>query len=321
MTTLPLVSIIIPCYNVAKYISNTLDSLQKQTYKNIEIIIVDDASDDGTVQILEKYCCEPHLNIVFETVNKGVSATRNIGMSMAKGRYLAFLDADDKYDVDFIKEGIDKINYSKAQVYCCSFMKEGLIHKDYSIGVKYSEKVFSGHEFLMLLFNKKIYQHICAMIIDTVLISDMKLKFDGRLSYSEDLLFIVMMLACVEKIYYSNTPRFKYNIRNNSAMNAMFKPKRKDSLFALNIMSDVIYHSSSENVRDVYPFFTVYAGITRLYLLRLAIISGCGRKLLVDIFRFNLPKINFTSIVGYNRKYLFIALISYFVEVFKVREK
>lgn len=88
----PLISVIIPTYNMEKYITDAIDSALAQTYKNVEIIVVDDGSTDFTINILKKYNSKIKY---FYQKNKGPSAARNVGIKYAKGEYIAFLDSDD----------------------------------------------------------------------------------------------------------------------------------------------------------------------------------------------------------------------------------
>lgn len=122
------VSIVIPCYNTTKYIIETLESVSKQTYKNIEIIAVDDGSTDDTFDIIEKYKkCDDRLK-VFKTSNGGSSAARMIGANIAKGKYLLFLDSDDLIDSTYIEKCVDiaengyDIVYTKARFFGLEFI-------------------------------------------------------------------------------------------------------------------------------------------------------------------------------------------------------
>ncbi len=90
-----LVSVIIGAYNCEKYISQTIESVRNQTYKNIEIIIINDGSTDTTLQIAEQYAAQDSRIVVHSQVNKGVSAARNAGFALAKGEYFCVFDADD----------------------------------------------------------------------------------------------------------------------------------------------------------------------------------------------------------------------------------
>lgn len=91
-----LVSVIVPAYNSEAFIHETIESIQKQTYENWELIIVDDCSDDKTVQIINKYMKDDlRIKIIEQNENKGTAVARNIAVKKARGEYLAFLDSDD----------------------------------------------------------------------------------------------------------------------------------------------------------------------------------------------------------------------------------
>ena len=98
----PLISVIIPVYNSEKYLERALDSVLNQTYKDLEIIVVDDGSTDGSGKIIAKYQKKDPRIISIRQKNSGQAAARNAGIRLAKGEFLAFLDGDDAYDKDFI---------------------------------------------------------------------------------------------------------------------------------------------------------------------------------------------------------------------------
>lgn len=91
-----LVSIIMPAYNAEKYISESIESVLAQTYKNWELIVVDDCSKDGTIDVIKQYqMLDNRIKVISLMYNAGVANARNVGMELAKGRYIAFLDSDD----------------------------------------------------------------------------------------------------------------------------------------------------------------------------------------------------------------------------------
>ena len=101
----PLVSVIVPCYNMERFISDTIDSVRRQTYPHWELLIVDDASTDGTVGIVQKHCVqEDRIHFVVKPKHSGIADTRNQCLKMAKGRYLAFLDADDLWHPEKLEQ-------------------------------------------------------------------------------------------------------------------------------------------------------------------------------------------------------------------------
>lgn len=92
---LPLISVIVPVYNAQDYVERCVRSLMKQTYQNLEIILIDDGSTDDSLDICGKLKMEDGRIRVFSQPNRGVGAVRNLGLSLAQGAYLAFVDSDD----------------------------------------------------------------------------------------------------------------------------------------------------------------------------------------------------------------------------------
>ena len=101
MTT-PLISIIVPIYNVELYLRRCLDSVLNQTYTNLEIILVDDGSPDGCPQICDEYAAKDKRIAVIHKENGGLSDARNAGLDICKGKYISFIDSDDWVDEKYI---------------------------------------------------------------------------------------------------------------------------------------------------------------------------------------------------------------------------
>lgn len=106
---MPLVSIIVPAYNVEQYIAVCLNSLLEQTYSNIEIIVINDGSTDNTFNILQEFQSKDSRILLYNQENKGLSETRNIGIQYASGEYVCFLDSDDWVDKETIEKAVEAI--------------------------------------------------------------------------------------------------------------------------------------------------------------------------------------------------------------------
>lgn len=120
MTT-GLVSIITPCYNGEKYIAQTIDSVIAQTYKEWEMIIVDDGSKDGSAELVRKYMeNEPRIKFI-QQANAGSAAARNNGIRSCEGQYIALLDADDLWEPEFLEEQIKFMKEKNATCVYCSY--------------------------------------------------------------------------------------------------------------------------------------------------------------------------------------------------------
>ena len=119
----PLISIIIPVYNVEKYLSECIESVINQTYKNLEIILVNDGSTDSCPQICEEYAAKDNRIKVIHKKNGGLSDARNIGLKQATGALISFVDSDDLLSLDFCQRLLDALIESDADIVECDFVK------------------------------------------------------------------------------------------------------------------------------------------------------------------------------------------------------
>lgn len=119
-----LVSIITPSYNSGRFIRETIQSVQNQTYENLEMIIVDDCSTDNTKELLVKLQeKEQRLKVIELSENVGAAEARNIGLENAQGRYIAYLDADDLWSMDKLEKQLDFMGKYKVAFTCCDYEK------------------------------------------------------------------------------------------------------------------------------------------------------------------------------------------------------
>ena len=116
----PLVSVIVPVYNVLPFLREALDSVIHQTYKNLEIIVLDDGSTDGSGEICDEYLSDPRV-IVIHQENRGLGRARNAGLDRMTGEFVAFLDSDDAFAPSMIEKKVDKITRNQADICMCGF--------------------------------------------------------------------------------------------------------------------------------------------------------------------------------------------------------
>lgn len=121
MSLSPLVSVIIPVYNVNSYLPAALDSVLAQTYQCIEVLIIDDGSTDGSSEICNDYGLKDGRIKVFHQDNRGLSAARNVGLENAKGSVLAFLDSDDIYQPTFISSMLKEMHQNDVDIVVCKY--------------------------------------------------------------------------------------------------------------------------------------------------------------------------------------------------------
>lgn len=159
-----LVSVIIPVFNVRPYICEALDSVLEQTFKNLEILVVDDGSNDGSERICDEYGRKDSRITVIHQENKGLSTARNVGLNRVTGEIIAFLDSDDAFHPDMIRKMLEAMDKSKADIVVCGFhnycsngrMKEK--HRFYSGRIQ-EEKIYTKRDALSALLEGKITGH------------------------------------------------------------------------------------------------------------------------------------------------------------------
>lgn len=120
-TNTPLVSVIVPVYNVLPFIHEALDSAVNQTYSNLEIIVIDDGSTDGSSKVCDAYANRDPRICVIHQQNRGLSAARNVGLDVAKGDIIGFLDPDDAYDRTFVEELLCAMEQANSDVAVCHY--------------------------------------------------------------------------------------------------------------------------------------------------------------------------------------------------------
>lgn len=165
-----LVSVIIPVYNSGEVIGKTLESVFDQTYKNIEIVLVDDCSKDAGAEVIEAYACE-HPEIVFfrQPSNMGAGAARNKALELASGQYAAFLDADDLWHPEKTEKQIDLL---KSKSGCFSFTAIQMIDREGNI-VKPKREVRDEIDYKFLLKNTMIATS--TVLVDRTVLGDFRM--------------------------------------------------------------------------------------------------------------------------------------------------
>lgn len=219
------VSVIMPAYNAQNYIRRSLDSVVNQVYKNLEIIIVDDASTDSTKKIIKEYADKDDRIIPFyQSENKGVSSARNVGLKAVTGDFVVFIDSDDEFTPDAIRRMVDmadKYNSDFIDSYHLLYLK-----KKNGKTVSFTEKKMPKETtaFGSLKDNIKVldtYTYITGKLIKKELLKDM--EFDETLSRYEDLVFEHELKTRIKNYCLMNKPVYYYYQREDSLVNTLGK--------------------------------------------------------------------------------------------------
>lgn len=223
------VSVIIPVYNVEKYIANTISSVIKQTYKNIEIILVDDGSSDCSGSICDEWSKKDDRIKVIHKKNGGLSSARNTGLDNVTGEYVIFLDGDDYLALNAIEILIDV----RTKINC------DIVHFGYTeTTINYEENIVRfSNEIEVLDETYKIYRKMyelggegasaCTKMYNSSLFKELRFK-EGILHEDEQLM--TDLLDKVYKIVYIPDKLYYYVMRNNSIVRSGFNIKKLDIL-------------------------------------------------------------------------------------------
>lgn len=221
------VSIIVPCYNTSKYLQKCIDSLIHQTLKDIEIILINDGSTDDTDKIIQTYH-DKRIKYI-DKENEGIGKTRNLGIELAKGEYLSFIDSDDYVAPDFCEKMYNKAKRDNCDLVICDYFED-------NDGLKKIQ--LDNFEDSSLKDNPEIINKInlgpCNKIYKRDLFNNQKNRFEENLKY-EDAPFVCRLLLSAQKISKINGCLTYYVIHNNSETT-----RRDKKIFDILKVTDII---------------------------------------------------------------------------------
>ena len=245
------VSVIVPVYNVERYIRKCLESLVNQTLYDMEIIVVNDGSTDLSKNIIEEYTSQYSNVKYYKKENGGLSDARNYGMKYATGEYIAFLDADDYIDAKTYEIMYEKAQKENSDIVECNFYWVYGKRKKKDIGEKYDGKTEMMEKARVVAWNK-LYRR--------ELIENLQIEFPKGLQY-EDVEFFYKLVPYIEKVSFVKEPLIYYIQRKESLSN--FQNEKTRDIFT--VLENVILFYKSKNLYEKYKEELEYT-YTRLLL-------------------------------------------------------
>lgn len=232
------VSIIIPVYNGEHYIERCLNTVINQTLKNIEIIIVNDGSFDGTKRIIDNYCKRDKRIMIINKHNEGLYKARLDGIKYSSGEYIGFVDSDDKVELEMFEKMYQVASKGNYDVVNCNYYIEDENGKC-SINNFTQLELHSKDEILYNYFSKHLIKEMMwSKIIKKEVFNDY--EYIKNISTAEDYLIFSKILINIKSLYNLNEPLYYYFQRSDSIMNSKFSDKKINRLY------------SGEEVRDYY---------------------------------------------------------------------
>ncbi|MGI6079080.1 MAG: glycosyltransferase, partial [Fastidiosipilaceae bacterium] len=245
----PAVSVIIPVYNMEKYLEECMDSVINQTYKDIEIICVNDGSTDGSFSILEKYASNDGRIKILNKPNGGLSSARNTGLKAAKGKFIIFLDSDDYIETDTIECVMDKAGGADMVVYGTNVFGDAMMDRRTDDEEYYRIK-FSGYVRLNDDIRNNTDVSAWNKLYRKDIIDKYELTFPEGMLF-EDYSFYWRYVFCCKNAYYIQEKKHYYRRREGSIMNQTFEGSSRaiEHLYAVEVIFNFILKN---NLKDEY---------------------------------------------------------------------
>lgn len=220
----PLVSILVPVYNVEAYLPQCLDSIIGQTYENLQIVLIDDGSKDKSWEIMQEYAVRDSRLEIYHQENQGVATTRNHLLEKIKGDYVLFVDSDDWIELDMVEHLVALSNkYDSPFIMCDRIINDAKPRTTLeSIHILSQEEAV--HDFLR---HEYFVGSLCNKLIKTSLLHN--LKFHYGISYGEDALFCWHVLQNTPNVVVTDRQFYHYRMNDGSISHSIWFPDTKGS--------------------------------------------------------------------------------------------
>lgn len=219
----PKVSIIIPVYNVEKYLERCINSVSNQSYTDIEIILVDDGSTDNSGMICELHAKKDSRIKVIHKKNGGLSDARNAGVAIASGQWISFIDSDDWIEEYFLENLVKEAEKNQCEIVGCSYRKVFEDSEYYSVDNRYNLRIYENDEIMSNLIDNKIQQVVWNKLYKRSLLEGI---FFEKGKYHEDEFWSYQVLAKVSRYVEIDYVGYNYLQRANSIMGEQYSLKR-----------------------------------------------------------------------------------------------
>ena len=276
------VSVIIPVYNSEKYIESCLNSVIKQTYPYIEVILVDDGSVDASGVICDKYAEKDQRITVYHRKNAGVSASRNFGLDHARGKYVLFVDSDDTMEGVMIEKCIQLAEGCKAELVICSFryyilddhrVEENSLGSDFC-GSK--EELFK--EWFPDLIEKEILNPPWNKFVRKDLLINNRIRFNEKYSICEDMAFSIQVLSASKRTALTGGMYYNYYLKSSGTLVFKFHENYFEALTNYYKAAAEYCNSFKNNRKQLKVINTLYVNLIIMFLKQICTKSLWNKK-------------------------------------------
>lgn len=220
---MPEISVIMPVYNTASYLAQSIESVLNQTYSDFELIIVDDGSTDDSLKIINSYAVKDKRIKVITQENQGLSEARNSGIKIAGGEYIAFIDSDDFYAKNFLGQLIHAQKKASADIVGCNFKKIRSSKDHIKVINRFSYVVYPNALEVLLHKNNFIHFNVWNKLYKREVIGE--IRFVPHIYY-EDWVFNCCVFERANCFVWIKERLYGYNYSDNSIMRSAFTEKK-----------------------------------------------------------------------------------------------
>lgn len=221
------VSVIMPVYNAARTLPESLESIRRQVFRDFELIFVEDGSTDGSVELLEAFAASADFpcHIVSQPQNLGVATARNRGLAAACGDYIAFVDADDRIEPKALKTAIQALDASDKPI--------DIVGWDWTLGFEKNGRYMRQADYdtplqaLKNLAGGTMRWNLWLFLVRRELLTDNDIHFIDGANMGEDMMLMLKAFSCAKRVIQLHESLYRYNAASPTSLSRQFSPERR----------------------------------------------------------------------------------------------
>lgn len=263
------ISVVVPIYNTVSYLHRCLASIAKQTYRNLEIICIDDGSTDGSGTLADRFAEQDERFVVRHKENGGESSARNAGLQLVTGDYVAFVDCDDRLEPDMYEQLVKALEENHADMAACSYSKDtgDSVEPAVNLG-PLKHGVWNQYDLLRYVYQRDAYRGVtgyiwCKLYKKEILLDNAGnwIPFREDIVLGGDILYFAEAALNTERAIYIDRPYYHYIQRDTSGFHSVDENKWKDMITTYQLLLKRLMKSGiPEDIMIWVKRFLVYRG-------------------------------------------------------------
>jgi glycosyltransferase involved in cell wall biosynthesis len=302
-----------------KYLEKCLNSIKNQTYKNLQIILVNDGSVDKSELICKNYCLKDNRFSLISQKNAGLSSARNLGLTIAKGEYIGFIDSDDYVESDMYERLLEGCIANKSKISMCGRINiyNNKIKENFVLKKGY---LWNNTDAIKRIINwKNIDVSVCDKLFHRSLFKEIRFPV-GK--YNEDIFVTPKLIHLSGSIFHIGSSKYYYIHRQGSISSQFFNPKKFDLLIAIEDFRSFLLH----HYKNLNKHYYYYEFLNLLYLIQILTINQQIKKYKpqYNTIKKKLLKISFKVFTSFKVSFihklmLFLILVNFYSSLIKIK--